>query len=298
MIRSLARWRTADSGDARALPFVTVLRMLAMLTALTVVASCERGSAEIVDDTAHVSTAPARADPDDSDLHSTSWPRMARPRYPELIRALRRRRELRTDMGCLELLPVQDPVEAGVCVASIELALDQYDGDALRVAMAKVVIVTRIGASADDELVGLWHDGTVYVSTRFRGAPVDVREIGRTFHAELSSALLDQFGRGKFSTRWPGPLPDVMYYGESSLEAVRRGHTSRVPRHENFEAGFLHEYARTNRENDFNAVFVVLVSEPSRAATLGEQYPLLGEKFACAREILRCLGVQALAGTE
>lgn len=111
--------------------------------------------------------------------------------------------------------------------------------------------------------------------------------IGRRLHAEMSSILFQAHPSLLNQRGWMSANPRGFRYVGSGTEAVRQGRTDLGARPDLLARGFLHTYAMSSLENDFNAIASALFTSEDTLATYSETAPRLRRKVKITKRFYR-----------
>ena len=113
----------------------------------------------------------------------------------------------------------------------------------------------------------------VYLANRGVRAGFSGNRLEKTFHAELSSILLRKYPQYLDKEAWQQVNPKSFKYGQSGVVAVKNqqsGKTFDVLVH---ARGFLHKYAQSTLENDFNSIAEQLLMGSGSFWRVVDAYP-------------------------
>lgn len=94
----------------------------------------------------------------------------------------------------------------------------------------------------------------VYIANRGARAGYTDRRIERTFHAEMSSLLLRKHSQHLDAKAWQQVNGPSFEYGKSGVKAVQEQQSNKAFDASAHAKGFLHQYAQSTLENDFNSI--------------------------------------------
>ena len=142
-------------------------------------------------------------------------------------------------------------------VAILETAFTKYPKKILQENLDVVYVVKRLkyrGISAG----GTNSRKRVYLANRGKSAGYTNVWVEGAFHAEFSSILLRNFPEFFDHDAWTNANGENFEYGFSGVDAVQQGKARKRFEKRFHEEGFLHQYAKSTLENDFNAISELL----------------------------------------
>lgn len=164
-------------------------------------------------------------------------------------------------------------------------ALAYYPARLVRRYVSRIYIVDRLYLSGLD-IGGTRSSHRIYLaagSATLEGG----HSLARRLHAEMSSILF-QAHPGLLDQRaWHRANPRGFRYMGSGVEAVRRGRTSLGARADLLARGFLHTYAMSSLENDFNAIASALFLNEANLSAYAATSPRLRRKVEITRRFYR-----------
>jgi len=132
-------------------------------------------------------------------------------------------------------------------------AFKKYPAEILVAQLDAVYVLHRLryfGISAS----GTNSRNRIYLANRGVAHRFTDARIEGTFHAEFSSILLRNFPRHLDTDAWKAINRMGFEYGSSGVEAVRNRMARKHFDAKLHAAGFLHQYAQSTLENDFNSI--------------------------------------------
>lgn len=113
--------------------------------------------------------------------------------------------------------------------------------------------------------------------------------LARRLHAEMSSILLQANSSLLNRRGWRAANPRGFRYVGSGTEAVRRGRTDLGARSDLLAKGFLHTYAMSSMENDFNAIASALFVSETRLTNYAATSSRLRRKVEITKRFYRLI---------
>ena len=121
-------------------------------------------------------------------------------------------------------------------------------------------------------------ESNVYIANRGVRAGFTDSHIERTCHAELSSLLLKKYPQHLDTKTWRQVNAESFKYERSGVTAVRKKKSSKTFDACAHDKGFLHEYAQSTLENDFNSIAEQLFMGNQRFWRVVAAYPKIKAK--------------------
>lgn len=166
-------------------------------------------------------------------------------------------------------------------------ALAKYPAGFLKNHLEAVHVLGRLEFSGISAAGTYSHD-RVYLANEGYAAGYDARYLEETFHHEFSSVLLERYS-DDFPTEAWRQVNGAFAYRGSGVEAVQKGAASQDFSVAWHERGFLHEYASSALEEDFNSIAENLFGGRRQFWRVVEQYPRLAVKTRLAIEFYRSI---------
>jgi len=160
----------------------------------------------------------------------------------------------------------------------LEREIKKYPQKLLKENIKNIFVMDRL-TFHDTYVGGSYANKTIYITNpRILGQHSDL-DVESTFHHELSSVFL-LYHPGYFEKKkWLGINDEKFNYGKGGLEEIRNNKASRK-----FDAilnsqGFLHEYALSSLENDFNSFAESIFVGDTRFWDIVDKYPKIEMKL-------------------
>ncbi|MEE9355685.1 MAG: hypothetical protein V3U75_08875 [Methylococcaceae bacterium] len=119
----------------------------------------------------------------------------------------------------------------------------------------------------------------VYVLNKGLVKGFTAKWIEKTFHAEFSSILLRNYSARFDRAGWRKINEPDFHYGQGGVNAISTNKARKRFDPALHKTGFLHEYACSSMENDFNAFAELLLLGHSSLWNLAEKYPRIRSKL-------------------
>ena len=169
--------------------------------------------------------------------------------------------------------------------AAVREALSYYPAGLVRRYVRRIYVMDRLYLS------GMGIGGTRSLDRIYLAAGTATRHGGhslaRRLHAELSSILMMAHPSFLDEPAWRRANPPTFRYVGSGVTAVRQGRTSLEARSDLLARGFLHTYAMSSLENDFNAVASALFTSEQTLAVYARTSPRLRKKVELTKRFYR-----------
>ncbi|GEM_PF-2041825 len=155
-------------------------------------------------------------------------------------------------------------------------ALQKYPLAILEENLKRVYILSEL------EFFGAKAGGTnslevLYLTKRSIQEGYTAEWVESAFHHEFSSILLRNFGN-EIKLEWPKNLDKSFSYGTGGVNAIHANKASKVWDDKLNARGFLHQYATSSMEEDFNSFLDFLFSGDPKFWRRVERYPKLKAK--------------------
>jgi hypothetical protein len=122
----------------------------------------------------------------------------------------------------------------------------------------------------------------IYLTNKGASAGYSDIWIEETFHNEFSSILLRNFATLQFQKHWTSINKTTFTYGTNGVDAIKNGESSKAGESSFYNEGFLHQYATSSYENDFNSIAGNLFMGKKDFWSVVDEYTLVSNKVALA----------------
>lgn len=158
----------------------------------------------------------------------------------------------------------------------INKALAKYPAALIKSNLTKIYVLKSI------EFYGIGFGGTyasdvIYIANDGANNGFTDIFIEETFHHEFSSILLRNYPDSVLKMNWLKINP--IKYGKGGVQALKDSLDSQAIDSSFNRKGFLHQYATSDFENDFNAFAERLFAPTDQFYKILEKYPKLSQKF-------------------
>ncbi len=126
----------------------------------------------------------------------------------------------------------------------------------------------------------------VYVAAGGSLSDYSFRRVESTLHHEISSLLLHRYSPAFPHDEWPAVNENGFVYLGSDVDAMRQGKAQKRGSPFYWKQGFLHRYAMSSVENDFNSICSALFMNRPQARRTSYRYPRIGKKLELAARFL------------
>jgi len=187
--------------------------------------------------------------------------------------------------------PIDEP-ELRRMPAILTAALAAYPKELIRRDLRRICVAGALSFFGQP-YGGTYDDDSVYLCSEGELQGFDDVYLMGTFHHELSSILMRNYG---FETeRWRSCNPKSFAYSASEgggVQAIVNAQDSLDGAPEYYEQGLLSQYGKSELEEDFNTYCEAMMTEPARLRRLAARYPVIAAKAALCREFYRRLGIE------
>ncbi len=178
-----------------------------------------------------------------------------------------------------EILLDKDEVDRSKHI--LNRAISKYPSHVINENLSAVYILHRL------RFKGINAGGTnsktnIYIVNRGSSKGFTDSWIEETFHNEFSSVLFREFHEYLKIEEWKDINKPTFQYGNSGVEALRTGKSSKIGETSFYEEGFLHQYATSTVENDFNSIAGKLFMGEKKFWSIVKQYDRIRRKVALA----------------
>jgi hypothetical protein len=167
---------------------------------------------------------------------------------------------------------------------SLSVSERRRSGNILKIALSKYPIsvikenLTKIYVLKFLKFYNVPYGGTnsndiVYLTNRGEDEGYTDLYLEQTFHHEFSSILLRNSSDLFFNTKWESVNNDDFVYGNGGVQAIYEDQASLIFEEIYHEQGFLHQYAMSDVENDFNSIAENLFCPHPQFWEIYESYP-------------------------
>ncbi|MDD3859033.1 MAG: hypothetical protein PHW83_02450 [Bacteroidales bacterium] len=154
----------------------------------------------------------------------------------------------------------------------IKTALSKYPASVLNENLIKIYVLEYLkfydvtfGGTNSNDIVYLTNKGEDNGYTDFY--------LEQTFHHEFSSILLRNNSDLFFSTKWESVNNDDFVYGKGGVQEIYEDNASLSFEESYHQQGFLHQYAMSGVENDFNSIAENLFCPHPKFWEIYDSYP-------------------------
>ncbi|MFI5204385.1 MAG: hypothetical protein ACHQF2_07800 [Flavobacteriales bacterium] len=157
-------------------------------------------------------------------------------------------------------------------------AMSKYSVRIIRTYLDRIYVTSSLEAYGTP-MGGTRSEKRVYVNNSGARNGYTDEYMERTFHHEFSSVLLLNSDTAFNSEVWNSFNDSAFEYGNDEFLAIREGRSGQELDTLLHEQGFLHVYARTSQENDFNSFAELLFLPPPEFIAAVRKYPRLKRKL-------------------
>jgi hypothetical protein len=172
----------------------------------------------------------------------------------------------------------------------ISTALNKYPVHIIQHNLKKIYVLNNLSFE-EVGYGGTYSNDVLYIVNGGLEAGYDDLFVEQTFHHEFSSILFNNYvaAFANNETAWSQCRGNEIGYGEGGFEALKNGESDMEFEEDLNEQGFLHEYGRSDKENDFNSFAENIFAPSPEFWYLVEEYPRLKCKVDLMLKLYRLL---------